>query len=173
MKKVLILIGILVLLCGCSRKNQTEADAETTIETITETIDDTIEAESTAAETAAASAKDLKSFYGEKLQNILDTHENEIPVRMDYQESYNVVEDITDTELIKKVYTALMGIQIGEETDKSITDAERNYWFTYADGTEIGFPLIKADKDMMIYGPDGQQLYVITDDNGLFGISIF
>ena len=84
-----------------------------------------------------------------------------------------VVEDITDTELIKKVYTALMGIQIGEETDKSITDAERNYWFTYADGTEIGFLLIKADKDMMIYGPDGQQLYVITDDNGLFGISIF
>ena len=164
MKKVLILIGILVLLCGCSRKNQTEADAETTIETITETIE---------AETAAAAAKDLKSLYGEKLQNILDTHENEVPVKMGYQESYYVAEDITDTELIKKVYTALMGIQIGEETDKSITDAERNYWFTYADGTEIGFLLIKADKDMMIYGPDGQQLYVITDDNGLFGISIF
>ncbi len=116
--------------------------------------------------------KNIKDFYSEEYLSTYYDHKDELPVKMSYQESSMMYEDITDKELIEKVYNALFGIEIGEKTNLDITDAERNYWFTYADGTSIYFMMINADKDMMIYNPVEKCNYEIVDDNGLFKISI-
>ncbi len=143
MKRMLAAFCILFILAGCSGKKETNIEM-----------------------------KDLKDFYGEEYLKVYYDHQNELPVKMDYQESYMMYENIDDKELIKKVYETLLGIKIGDKTNINITDAERNYWFTYEDGSSIGFMMTKADKDMLIYNVNEKCNYEIMDDNGLFKIKI-
>ena len=143
MKRMLVAFSVLFILVGCSGKKEIDIEM-----------------------------KDLKDFYGEEYLKVYYDHQNELPVKMDYQESYMMYENIDDKELIKKVYEALLGIKIGDKTNIDITDAERNYWFTYEDGSSIGFMMTKADKDMLIYNVKEKCNYEIMDDNGLFKIKI-
>lgn len=143
MKKIIVVLSVLFVLVGCSGKKENSIEM-----------------------------KNIKDFYSEEYLSTYYDHKDELPVKMSYQESSMMYEDITDKELIEKVYNALFGIEIGEKTNLDITDAERNYWFTYADGTSIYFMMINADKDMMIYNPVEKCNYEIVDDNGLFKISI-
>lgn len=114
----------------------------------------------------------IEDFYGKEYLKVYLDHKGEYPIKLDYQESYMMYENIDNKDLIQDVFNAMLGIKVGKKTDIDITDAERNYWFTYKDGTTICFMLIKADKDMLIYNPQDKCNYLIDDDNGLFNISI-
>lgn len=114
----------------------------------------------------------VQEFYGEDFLEVCSKHKDEIPVKMSYRESYKVYDDITDQELIKKVFDTIMSIKVGEKSNISIEDADRNYYFEYADGSKIGFMMIKADNDELIYSFSDKCNYVIEDDNGLFNIKI-
>ena len=143
MKKIIVFL-FLILICGCAVPTN-DVSVDTT---------------------------SIEDFYSKEYLEEYYNHKNELPVKLDYQESYMLYENIDNQEIIKEVYNALIGIKIGAKTNIDINDAERNYWFTYSDGSEIGFMLIKADKDMLIYNPKDKYNYVIEDDNGLFSIDI-
>lgn len=114
----------------------------------------------------------ITDFYGEELQKVIDEHEGQLPVKLTYQESMMMYEDIEDKELIKKFYDALLGLKVGEQSNIDVTDSERNYWFTFEDGTTIFFMMYKADDIELIYNPKDKCNYNISDDNGLFNIRV-
>ena len=143
MKKISIIL-FLILLCSCTTPNSVD-DVDT---------------------------KSIENFYSKEYLEQYYNHKDELPVKLDYRESYMMYENIDDQKLIKKVYNALIGIKIGKKTNIDICDADRIYWFTYQDGSEISFSLIKADEDILIYNPKEKCNYVIEDDNGLFDIAI-
>lgn len=113
-----------------------------------------------------------QDFYGEDFLEVYSKHKDEIPVKMSYRESYKVYDDIKDQELIKKVLDTIMNIKIGGISNISIEDADRNYYFEYADGSTIGFMMVYTGSDKLIYNYSDKCNYVIEDDNGLFNIKI-
>ena len=150
MKKLLVILLTLLVLCGCSKEEKLPIPKDVIV------------------------GEQVVNSHTEIFSEIIENHKNEFPVRLSYMEQGKNEIFSEDEAIVKNIYNELMSIDIGEVTDQSkiVLSNDRYYTFFFADEESICFLLNISEEGNYIYNFRQEKYLEIKDIKNLLGIEI-